>query len=265
MRRCALAMLAVVMLSGCSGSDDRSADLATDKNRQTADGSTASTDTGSDGTTTTGAPEVQDDAVLAYIEGVTGPAAADAQKALDASEPDSPAALYAKFRLEVARAGEAQRNATFTRQGGGYEVCNDDDTCTLLDGFTVNEAGQVVSYAVDGDALGDRILGPGEPVGTGSVSVTRTVAYINGDGTLAVVLDIRNGSQTPVSAYGFSSIHVGPNGRQSDSSYTTLSSDVAPGATATDLLLFELADFGGRVQYEIVDSSYNSTTLDVPV
>lgn len=265
MRKFVLGVLVVVLFSGCSDSDGSSADLATDENRQTADGSTTTEGAGESTTSTTGAPRVQDDAVLAYIEGVTGAAAADAQRALDATEPDSPAALYAKFRVEVARAGESQQNATFTKQGSGFEVCNDDGTCTLLDNFTVNEDGQVVSYTTDGDALGDRILGPGEPVGAGSVSAFRTVAYVNGDGILVVALDIHNGSGAPVSAYGFSAIHVGPDGRQSESAYSTLSSDVAPGATATDLLIFELADLGGRVQYQIVDSDYNETTLDIPV
>lgn len=259
--RIVVAAALLLALSGCA--TDEVGDTAAEEDRQVSEpAAEAEGDSPEDG------PEddepdqedVEGDAIEIYFTALSSRAVDDILVAQEASEPDSPADLYAEYFAEATRAGFGG-DASFREVDGGADLCSDNG-CTEYRDFRLNDDGEIVTFSVDGQPLNERIVGGSDPATAGSVTVTRRMSYESAGGALFIVFDIMNEGDTPVSSGGYSSTYVGSDGRQVSASGNALTNDVAPGAIATDVVVFEGADPGGTVHFIVYNEGFNEVPFD---
>lgn len=241
-----LAGLALAVGS-CSGDDATpSADIADEEDRRTA---TTLPTTTEKSTTTTSEPTAG--TVRDYFEALGSGRADRVQAAVDTSEPESPAWLYARYLLEVSRIDGSFPSQDVEVTGDSVTFCDvgssDADACTEYTAFRMNEDEQLVTFAVDGTPLSERILGGGAPVTQGAVQIRRVVAYRSASSALFVVLEVKNTGSGMVRVLDYNAIYVGPDGRQLETALGTPAPEVKPGATAYTYIGFELAELGGTL------------------
>lgn len=233
--------------SACA-SDDTEVRPATEADR----GATTTTEAPNETPPDTASESPSSDTVVREFFNAVG---ADDVKSLDqaltVTEPNSPANAYIRYLTELSRAG-GESPLTPEFDGDQVKACGTttegESVCFVYSDISVNNAGQIVSFAVDGVPLADRISWDGPIATAQGVTARSAIAYESAGGDLLVVIEIENGASTPFAASSFDSVYI-EEGRQYPLGQTSLFTDVRPGATAVDVAYIEAGQRGGTLEY----------------
>lgn len=196
-----------------------------------------------------------DDAIFAYLQAFDS---TSIDLATPLAAPGSAAEQYLAFQTGLARANEVAGNDpvphVVTPGGQGQaEACQDDGQgggfCSTFADFQT-DGGLISTFAVDGNDIGPRLSGRGDPVTAGPLTITAFVAYhtVSGD-DFVVLADLAATETVDVSAY--SAVYVGPDGRQLDPVDVQAPSTLYAGATAIAQWTFPSSDPGGTMHMPV--------------
>lgn len=183
---------------------------------------------------------------------------------LEASEPGSPAYLYAQHQINGATASEAAGNSakpatvdvTDTTVTMKQDVATDatdaqiKEATNVYSSFQYSTAGLIQTWTADpGGPLAGRISAQSAKGKAGGVAVTLRTAYLTNSGDLSVTFDAKNtgskkASLTPTG-------YVNPDGRQVKVVTTGGSLDLQPGSFATDALSVTAGKNGGTLIFQV--------------
>jgi hypothetical protein len=224
-------VVAATAVGGCTGDDD--ANGQPDGDASTMPEPTATT-------------LVSTDAVLPYFEAFTS---SDRDAMFDHAAEGSDAEMYARIQ-EEARSVEQTLEVTDTE----LDVCSADqpDDCATVSDFQVDDAGQLVTFSINGNPLADRIVGPGEVADSGvGVTAQTVVAYHTALGALTVIADVTNSTEVDARPhFSLDVSYVGADGRQAEQIHSSGPLEVEPGATASYWVSFDDAEPGGTIRLE---------------
>jgi hypothetical protein len=250
MRRAAqfLGVLSVAVLAACSSGGGPKVTSA----------KTNPTVAGGANTTSTTVPHGGSATAKEYFTDIAESTANALLRASNLATPGSPAEFYAKYLLASAQAtpGGAGSALSLTPTADGYHACGGASRAVCYDytAIQVGTDGKVAAFNVSGVPLANKIRGAGAPVTAGPAVLTIASSYRTGDGNLFVVVDVTNGGATSITD-SYESQYVGADGHQLNSGPAAGQGDVAAGATATMVLEFDNADFGGRLHLKLASSA----------
>lgn len=194
----------------------------------------------------------------------------DPAAAQEYTQPDSPAYWYAAFNAAQAASSEQMgiplEPLVVKAAGGSAELCVPEDPtllCATFAGFEADDAGQIVTFTVDGNDIAARLGPGGDPVDIDpSASAQLIVSYRTVTEEALVVA-------VEVSASG--AADFGPVASYRTADRERLEAIGRFGITELErgssviLLVFPAADPGGRVEWSVtIDGSGTNFVLPVP-
>lgn len=155
------------------------------------------------------------------------------------------------------------------------------ERCFDIDDTDVDDDGLLTGFTVDGNELIERLAPGGEPIESERVSFTLIGGYQDGIGTLHVVVEIANNSESRFIHQENRDPYVDPDGKQIDeigfarvatASYDpatdhSLTTVTGPGVTDTVIAEFPSAAPGGTFTYggALDDGKNTEVTVDIPI
>lgn len=195
-------------------------------------------------------------------------AASDPAAAQSYTRSDSPAWWYAAFKSAQAasseQAGEPIAPIVVKASGGSAELCTDDPSqaCATFAGFEVDEAGQIVTFTINGNDIAPRLGPGGDAVAVGSgASAQLLVSYRTvTNEALVVAVEVTVPGTGDFSA---TATFETTDGERLDA-IDTLGVTAVDGGTSVILLVFPATDPAGQVVWSAtIDGA--ATPLLLPV
>jgi hypothetical protein len=201
-----------------------------------------------------------------YFDAVAAGKPAVLHRSEATAAPGSPARLY----LQYLEASAATGDGSVSYDGDRVRFCPhaSKGDCTDYDHIEVDDHDRVTGFDVAGVALDQRIRGAGQPVTTGSITVTLQAAYQSAHSGLVLVVDVTNHGSQALGNGTLASTYVGADGHLFDLSVpdTAFTGDIAPGATATQTITFRNAHLGGKLHFHAyAGDAKTKLTAIVPV
>ena len=182
---------------------------------------------------------------------------ADASAAVDAAAPGSPAALFARLQVALARADQAAGRAAplaLQLEDDGVALCPVPDgagACTRLTGISLLD-GRVSGFDAGAGPVGGRIAAvPDAPVPADDPRIAVEVlgAYQTAAGPLLVAVEVGNGTQEVQRVFAADQRYVTADGQEvvAEAFGSVADADIAVGDRGLAVLRFAEAPLGGAV------------------
>jgi hypothetical protein len=210
-----------------------------------------------------------------YFEAVWSEDAAKTKQAVKMAAPGSNAEAYAIYLAGYAQsaldAGQADpRTEAVEEIEGGFKQCkrleDGSDYCSEATEIVYAD-GKIADFSTGNAPIGDRLVtGTGKPHPLGDLGeATLIAAYRTAKGDLYAVFEIK--SNVSKLGINYDTNYIAPNGRQTQNSGVTAPSELGKGALANATLLFEGAEFGGKLRLNVytAEGNYDLATAEFKI
>lgn len=177
--------------------------------------------------------------------------ATGAQRIIDSARVGSPAEAYGLHqRAALTLAGPTPAARIEARTGDAIAVCDTipaGAACRTFDDFTVDAAGMLETFTIDGRPLNELVLAGGMAGIHDDITMRVISALETSQQRLVVIVEVVNVGAGDVLVNGFAAVHRAEDGTETEAS-SVVGDDLArAGMTVTIALFFDGADLGGVV------------------
>ena len=219
--------------------------------------------------------EPSNDELKDYFEAVWSEDATKTKQAVKMAAPGSNAEAYAIYLAGSAQsaldAGQAEpRTEEVEEIEGGFKQClrldDGSDYCSEATEIVYVD-GKIADFSTGGAPIGNRLVtGTGKPHALGDLGeATLIAAYRTAKGDLFAVFEIK--SNVSKLGINYDTNYIAPNGRQTQNGGVTAPSELGKGALANATLLFEGAEFGGKLRLNVytAEGNYDLATAEFKI
>lgn len=212
--------------------------------------------------------EPSNDELRDYFAAVWSDDATKTKQAIKMAAPDSNAEAYAIYLAgasqSVLDSGQAEpRTEPVEEIEGGFKQCDrlDDgtDDCSEATDIVYVD-GKIADFSTGGTPIGERLVtGTGKPHRLGDLGeATLIAAYRTAKGDLYAVFEIKSNANKL--GINYDTNYIAPNGRQTQNGGVTAPTELGKGALANATLVFEGAEFGGKLRLNVYSAEGNFKT-----